>query len=122
MSKLNVEPMITFSDGSQLVVSTRHAGEGRFICELFILEPRTAGTDDNPPRSITNGMEAPTCRQAQEVACGQARRLFSHHAQEIKEPPYLVWSGPNLPTVPESRGRRSMQGRRKPANQGVFHL
>jgi hypothetical protein len=108
MSKMNVEPMITFSDGSQLLVSTRYTGEGQFICELFLLDPHPKSSDGKGLRAVTNGMEAPTCRQAQDIACGQARRLFPDNAPRIKEPPYLVWSGPNIPLAPQNRGRRPM--------------
>jgi hypothetical protein len=109
MSKMNVEPLITFSNGSQLLVSTRYVGDGHFICELFMLDAQSGAIDGKNLRAVTGGMEAPTCRQAQDFACGQARRLFPDNAPKIKEPPYLVWTGPNLPVAPDNRGRRSMQ-------------
>jgi|SRR6185295_17941436 len=110
MSRMNVDPIMTFGDGSQLLVSTQHVGEGRFTCELYL--SNDGGKDSGGLRSVTGGLEAPTCRQAQEIACSQARLLYPTNAPMIKEPPYLIWPGPHLPMSPDSRWRRSWQGRR----------
>ena len=108
MGKLNVDPIMTFGDGSQLLVSTQHIGAGRFTCELYLSNPGPAGNDGGL-RPVSEGLEAATCRQAQDFACSQARNLFPNSAATIKTPPYLVWSGPHLPIEPESRWRRSSQ-------------
>lgn len=111
MGKINVDPIMTFSDGSQLLVSTQHAGEGRFTCDLYISNPAHAGKDgaNDGLRPVSEGLEAATCRQAQDYACSQARNLFPNNASAIKAPPYLVWSGPHRPVEPDSRWRRSSQ-------------
>jgi hypothetical protein len=108
MNKMNVDPMITFSDGSQLLVSTQYAGEGRFTCELYLSKPGRSGKGGWDLQTLSDRLEAPTCRQAQDIACCQARRLYPNNAPTIKDPPYLVWAGPNLPVEPETRWRRSM--------------
>ena len=116
MNRMNVDPIVTFGDGSQLLVSTQHVGEGRFTCELYLSTSGQSGSDGGKDggglQSVTGGLEAPTCRQAQEIACSQARSLYPSDAPTIKEPPYLIWPGPHLPMPPDSRWRRSWQGRR----------
>lgn len=110
MGKMNVDPIITFSDGSQLLVSTNHSGEGRFTCELYLFNPRPSVKDGGDLRTVSGGLEAPSCRQAQDYACSQARRLFPDDATTIKNPPYLVWPGPNMTVLPPTPWRRSMRG------------
>jgi hypothetical protein len=105
MSKMNVEPMTTFTDGSQLLVSTQYSGEGSFTCELYVSMPCDKGTLDL--RVASNLLEAPTCREAQERAYSYAKRLYPNNVSEIKEPPYLIWRGPNLPVAPDNRWPRS---------------
>lgn len=105
MGKMNVEPMVTFHDGSQLLVSTQYAGEGRFACELY---HSLIGTDKGTLRVVSDHLEASTCSQAQNIAYGYATRLYPQMAGGIKTPPYLIWSGPNLPVGPEIRRSRSM--------------
>src|ERR1051326_9586767 len=102
---MNIDPMITFSDGSRLVVSTRyHHADRNFICELYLCAVGPSGSNGNTFRSVTNPMEGSTCRGAQEIACSQARRLFPDNAHKIKGPPYLVWAGPDLHVKAYSRG------------------
>ena len=110
MGRMNADPMITFSDGSQLLVSTHHAGEGRFSCELYLFNPSPSVKDGESLRAVSAALEAPSCRQAQDIACSQARRLFPTDAPTIKEPPYLIWTGPHMPPSPPTRWRRSMKG------------
>jgi hypothetical protein len=109
MGKMNVDPIITFGDGSQLLVSTQHSGEGRFTCELYMSNPGASGPDGSGLRAVSGGLEAATCLQAQDIACTQAKRLFPSTALTIKAPPYLVWSGPRMPVEPDNRWRRSSQ-------------
>ncbi|MFM8552234.1 MAG: hypothetical protein ACKOCD_08005 [Nitrospiraceae bacterium] len=107
MGKMNVEPLITFADGSQLLVSSQYVGTGSFACELYLSMPCT--TERLNLRAVSDHLEAPTCREAQEIAFAQACRQFPNSANCIKGPPYLIWSGPNLPTTPDHRWRRSVQ-------------
>ncbi|MDE3036126.1 MAG: hypothetical protein KGO52_16115 [Nitrospirota bacterium] len=104
MGKMNVEPLITFSDGSQLLVSSQYTGEGSFTCELYLSTP--CGKEKLDLRALSDHLEAPTCREAQDIAFHYAQRQFPDSASGMKEPPYLVWSGPNLPVAPDNRGRR----------------
>lgn len=113
MGRMNVDPIITFADGAQLLVSTQYVGEGRFTCELYLSNPNPTGKDGRDLRVVSDRLEAPTCRQAQDIACCQARRLYPNNAPTIKDPPYLVWPGPHLPVAPDIRWRRSAQGRRR---------
>ncbi len=85
MSKMNVEPLTTFPDGSQLLVSTQYAGEGSFTCELYVSIP--CGKDKLDLRVVSNHLGASTCCQAQEIAYSYARRLYPDTAREMKDPP-----------------------------------
>lgn len=100
MKRMNVEPMATFPDGSQLLISTQYSREGGFACELYLFVPREMEGSDL--RVASDRVEAATCREAQQQAYGYAKRLYPHKAGEIKEPPYLVWSGPNQHVAPEN--------------------
>lgn len=104
MGKLNADPIVTFPDGGQLLVSTTHCGKGRFTCELYM-----AGVEQMERRDlrvVSSLPEAATCLQAQASAYSQARHLYPGMAEGIKEPPYLIWSGPSLPAFePEARSR-----------------
>lgn len=104
MSQMNVDPLTTFADGSQLFVSTLYDGEGRFSCGLYVFRPGEKNGQDL--RAVADLIDAPTCCQAQELAYRHARRRYPESAQGMKEPPYLIWSGPNLPGAPDYRGRR----------------
>jgi len=104
MSKMNVEPLATFPDGSQLLVSTHYSGEGSFTCELYVSRAGEKGKLDL--RVVSDHLEAQTCRQAQDMAYTCARRLYPNTTSDLKAPPYLIWSGPNLPVAPDNRGRR----------------
>jgi hypothetical protein len=94
MARLNVEPMVTFADGSQLLVSTQYSRDGSFSCELFLSVPCT--TEKLDLRAVSAHLEAPTCREAQEFAFRQAKRQYPENAVGMKEPPYLIWHGPQM--------------------------
>lgn len=106
MGKMNVEPLFTFADGSQLLVSSQYTGEGSFTCELYLSIP--SGKERLNLRSLSDHLEAPTCREAQTIAFHYAQRQFPDSASDMKQPPYLVWSGPNLPVAPDNRGRHPL--------------
>ncbi|HEY7533342.1 MAG TPA: hypothetical protein VH681_11255 [Nitrospiraceae bacterium] len=92
MPRLNVEPLMTFPDGSYLVISTECSKEGEFSCALYnVLE-----TDDRTAfRTVSNQiLSAPTCLTAQEYAYSCALSLYPRAAEKMKKPPYLIWPGP----------------------------
>ncbi len=93
MSKMNVEPLATFSDGSQLIVSTHHTGDGTFSCELFVRVLQGEGNYELRAVS-TLLLEARTCRGAQDSAYRFAMDRFPDLAGIMKAPPYLIWAGP----------------------------
>lgn len=95
MANLNVEPMVTFADGTVLVLSTQYVGDSNFRCELYHASPVTReGTTDF--RIVTRyHIEAASCLAAQDKAYVQALDLYRHVAEDIKKPPYLIWHGPN---------------------------
>jgi hypothetical protein len=66
MSRLNLEPLMTFSDGSFLAISTECSKEGEFSCAVYsVLETG----DHTAFRNITNHLvSASTCLTAQEQA------------------------------------------------------
>ena len=96
MAKMNIDPVMTFQDGSRLLVSTKYIGDANFKCELYV----STQCDENKlelrivsPYSI----EATTCREAQEKAYVHAVRLYPHASVDMKKPPYLIWQGPAIP-------------------------
>ncbi len=92
MSRMNLDPLMTFPDGSLLVISTQCSKEGDFSCALYsaIVEK-----DDRAAfRSISNHLSASTCMTAQEEAYGYALRLYPRSVETLKKPPYLIWAGP----------------------------
>ncbi len=109
MGRLNADPIATFPDGGQLLVSTAYCGEGQFVCELYM-----AGVEQMERRDlrvVSSLPEAPTCRQAQASAYTQARHLYPGMAEGMKQPPYLIWSGPALPSFEPKERSRSGQRR-----------
>lgn len=92
MGTLNVDPVATFPDGSQLLVSTRHSKERSFTCELYVASRGHEGRLDL--RAVSDQLDAPTCLEAQEIAYGYARSLYPSTANGMKRPPYLIWQGP----------------------------
>ncbi len=109
MTKMNVEPMTTFRDGSLLILSTQYVGESNFRCELYLSIVRDK--EQMELQSVSGyPLEAPTCREAQEQAYGYAMRLYPDSASRMKKPPYLIWNGPTPPV--ESDKRRRNFGRR----------
>jgi len=92
MSRINVDPLVTFSDGSHLLISTHCSKEGDFSCALFTAI--IAADDGAQFRMVSNHLEAPTCLAAQEHAYGYALRHYPHAAELMKKPPYLIWHGP----------------------------
>ena len=92
MSRINLDPLITFSDGSHLVISTQCSKEGDFSCALFTAI--IAADDGANFNMISNHLEASTCLGAQEHAYSYALRHYPQAAELMKKPPYLIWRGP----------------------------
>lgn len=92
MGRMNVDPMVTFSDGTRLLISTQSSREGSFTCELFVAKPDLA--DHLDLRAVSHPVEGQTCLDAQEGAYRSATRLYPDTADHIKRPPYLIWHGP----------------------------
>jgi hypothetical protein len=66
MSRTNLDPIMTFPDGSHLLISTACSKEGSFSCALYTAT----------------------------IAYSYAQRLYPHSAETMKKPPYLIWPGP----------------------------
>jgi hypothetical protein len=98
MSRPNLNPLMTFSDGSHLVVSTQCSREGDFSCALYT----AIESVDDPTafRLVSNHLSASTCLGAQEHAYDYAIRQYPRDVEAIKKPPYLIWRGP-APTIPQ---------------------
>jgi hypothetical protein len=92
MARINLDPLLTFSDGSQLVVSTQHSGEGNFVCELFVA--RSGHNSQWEIDSVSSHLQGPSSMEAQDFAYRSAQRLYPNTTEEIKKPPYLIWHGP----------------------------
>ena len=92
MSRLNLEPLMTFSDGSYLAISTECSKEGDFSCSVYTV----VETDDHTDfRNIaTHLLSSSTCLTAQEQAYSYTLRLYPNAGETMKKPPYLIWHGP----------------------------
>ncbi len=92
MSRTNLDPLMTFPDGSHLVISTRCSRSGDFSCTLYnaVVEKDDCAVF----QMISNHIAAATCLSAQEYAYGYALRLYPGAAGTMKKPPYLIWAGP----------------------------
>ncbi len=101
---MKADALITFADGSELLVSTQYGGDGQFICELYRAVAGAMGKLDL--RAVSNELHAATCGEAQESAYRYARQQYPERA-DMKQPPYLIWSGPKAAVDPEYRGRRN---------------
>lgn len=97
MSRINLDKLMTFPDGSQLVISTQCSKEGDFSCALY---SAVVEKDDSAAfQVISNHLSASTCLSAQEQAYSYAVRLYPRAADSMKKPPYLIWSGPRTGLV-----------------------
>ena len=92
MSRTNLDPIMTFQNGSHLLISTACSKEGSFSCALYTA---TIAADDRGDfHVISNHLAAATCLIAQEDAYSYAQRLYPHSAETMKKPPYLILLGP----------------------------
>jgi hypothetical protein len=94
MAHMNIEPMTTFSDGSALLVSTRYVGDANFRCELYVSSGGRVAEASALRSACAYHFEAPTCFLAQEQAYIYAMRVYPQAGNDMKKPPYLIWSGP----------------------------
>ncbi len=106
----DIEPLVVLPDGSQLLVSTRYSGEGSFSCELYLASLSAAS--ECTLRPLSDQLQATTCLGAQELAHHYAQRLYPQTASRMKQPPYLIWTGPNLSSRPASSPERARSGAR----------
>ncbi len=92
MSRLNVDSLMVFPDGSHLVISTQHSVDGEFSCVLY--SAMIEKDDRMALQVVSHGFAASTCMSAQESAYSYALRRYPGAAAVMKKPPYLVWQGP----------------------------
>jgi hypothetical protein len=92
MSRINLDPLMTFPDGSHLVISTQCSREGDFSCALYTAV--IAEDDGAAFQTVSNHLSSSTCLGAQEHAYDYAVRHYPRAAELMKKPPYLIWSGP----------------------------
>ena len=92
MSRINLDLLMTFPDGSHLVISTQCSKEGDFSCALYTAF--LAEDDRAAFRMLSNHLSASTCLGAQEHAYGYALQMYPRAAELMKKPPYLIWPGP----------------------------
>jgi hypothetical protein len=92
MSRINLEPVMTFSDGSYLAISTKCSRDGEFSCSVYSV---VETADHMAFRNIaSHALFASTCLTAQEQAYSYTVRLYPAAAETMKKPPYLIWHGP----------------------------
>ena len=95
MSRMNVEPLMTFSDGSYLAISTECSKDGDFSCSVYTVVETGDRLDF---RGVaTNLLSTQTCLSAQEQAYHYTVRLYPEASTLMKKPPYLIWQGPQTP-------------------------
>jgi hypothetical protein len=92
MSRLNLDPLMTFPDGSYLVISTHYAKDTGFSCALYVAV--ISADNEAAFQIISTHLQATTCLRAQEHAYQQAVYLYPQAVERMKKPPYLVWQGP----------------------------
>ena len=92
MGRMNVDPLVTFTDGTRLIISTQSSREGSFTCELYVATEDLS--DHLDVRAVAQPVEGPTCMEAQEGAYRSAMRMYPVTTDPIKKPPYLIWHGP----------------------------
>ncbi len=92
MRRINLDPIMTFPDGSHLVISTQCSRDGEFSCALYsaIIEEDGRATF----QVISKHLAASTCMSAQEHAYSHALLRYKRSGEMLKKPPYLIWSGP----------------------------
>ncbi len=92
MSRINLEPVMTFSDGSYLAISTKCSRDGEFSCSVYsVVETADRMAFRN---IVSHALFASTCLTAQEQAYSYTVRLYPGAAETMKKPPYLIWHGP----------------------------
>ncbi len=97
MTRSNVDPLLTFPDGSYLVISTQHSVDGEFSCVLY---SAVEGDDDRIAfRVMSHEIAGTNCMKAQESAYEHALRRYPSAGQILKKPPYLIWQGPRSSEV-----------------------
>lgn len=92
MSRSNLDPLMTFPDGSYLLVSTQRSREGDFSCALYTAV--IAADESAAFQIISSHLQASTCLEAQNNAYGHAVQLYPRAVDRMKKPPYLIWQGP----------------------------
>ena len=93
MGRLNIDPLFTFPDGSQLVISTQCSKEGSFSCALYTV--LISAHERMVYRIVSSHLRAETCLSAQGYAYEHAVQLYPRTADKMKKPPYLIWHGPS---------------------------
>lgn len=92
MSRSNLDPLLTFPDGSHLVISTQHSDGGDISCVLY---RAVVGDDDHIAfNTISHPFAASNCLKAQESAYEHVLRRYPTATAVMKKPPYLIWHGP----------------------------
>jgi hypothetical protein len=91
MSRLNMDPLLSFHDGSHLVMSTQCSKEGSFSCALYTV--LISADEGAAYRIVSSHLEAQTCLRAQAIAYEHALHLYPQRS-DMKQPPYLIWHGP----------------------------
>jgi hypothetical protein len=92
MSRLNLDPLMTFPDGSNLVISTQQSAGGEFSCMLY--SAMVENDDRITFKAISHDIAGPSCMKAQEIAYEYALRRYPSAGLILKKPPYLIWQGP----------------------------
>ena len=88
MSRTNLDPIMTFPDGSHLLISTACSNERSFSRALYMA---TIAADDRGDfHVISNHLAAATCLIVQEDTSGSGHRLYPHSAETMKTPSYLI--------------------------------
>ena len=91
---MNRDMLVELTQGLRLFVSTQREGTHVFRCA--IIETKFPEGETLECRIVSEGFERVTCLEAQTDAYDYARRIYPTFADEMKKPPYLIWSGPGV--------------------------
>ena len=91
---MNRDTVVVLTPVSGLFVSTQRDGNHAFRCA--IIEGTFPEGDYLNCRIVSEGFEGETCLAAQTDAYDYAKRVYPTFADQMKRPPYLIWSGPSV--------------------------
>ena len=85
MSRLNLDPLMTFRDGSHLVISAQQSAGGEFSCLWY--STMMENDDRITFKVLSHHFDTSTCLSAQQFAYDDAFRFYPSAATVLKNHP-----------------------------------